>query len=73
MVHPVDTSNEILSEQACAALLGLSIHWLRKDRTGRRIVPFYRIGGTIRYNRSRVLEALAATEEGGLKAQRRAS
>lgn len=54
-----------VDEHVVAAALGLSVHWVRKDRIGKRLVPFYRIGGAIRYNLDRVREALAAVEEGG--------
>lgn len=48
-----------------AALPALSIHFIRKDRTGRRLLPFYRIGKRVMYDLGRVREALAHLEEGG--------
>ena len=57
-----------LTEQEIAAELGLSVSWVQHDRTGKRLLPYYRIGGRIRYNLARVLQALAAMEEGGLAA-----
>lgn len=54
-----------VDEHACAAAIGMSVAWLRKDRRTARLVPFYRLGGSVRYNLSRVREALAAVEEGG--------
>ena len=61
------TPNPIaVDEYAIAAAIGMSVHWLRKDRRGKRVVPFFRIGGAIRYDHQRVREALVAKcEEGG--------
>ncbi len=56
-----------VDETACAAAIGMSVAWLRKDRRGARLVPFYRLGGSVRYNLARVREALGAVEEGGGK------
>lgn len=50
-----------------AAAIGMSVDFLRKDRCGKRIIPFFRIGKAIRYNPQRVNEALASLEEGGHK------
>lgn len=54
-----------VDEHQAARALGLSVHTLRKDRTGARRIPFYRIGSSIRYNLVRVQEALATMEVGG--------
>lgn len=54
-------------EHAIARALGVSVHTLRKDRTGARRIPFYKIGSTVRYNLDRVREALAELEVGGPK------
>jgi hypothetical protein len=54
-----------VDETVLAPAIGVSIHFLRKDRQTKRIIPFYRIGGCIRYNIERVKEALATMEEGG--------
>lgn len=59
-----------LTEHQMAEALGLSVHTLRKDRQQQRRIPFFKIGGAVRYNVDRVREALAAFEEGGT--QRRA-
>ena len=60
----------VLNEHEMAAAIGLTVHFLRRDRCKKRLIPFYKIGGTIRYNVDRVREALADLEEGG--ARRRA-
>jgi hypothetical protein len=54
-----------LTEHELAAQIGMSVFFLQKDRCTKRLLPFYRIGSAIRYNRQRVAEALAAMEEGG--------
>lgn len=54
-----------VDEHACATAIGMSVHWLRKDRRSKRLIPFSRLGGAIRYDLGRVREALAELEEGG--------
>jgi hypothetical protein len=54
-----------VDEYAVAAAIGLSVHWVRKDRRGARVLPFYRLNGAVRYDLGRVREALIAREEGG--------
>lgn len=54
-----------VDDNAVAAAIDKSVSWVRKDRIGARILPFYRIGGSCRYNLDRVRQALAALEEGG--------
>lgn len=56
-----------VDETALAAAIGMSVAFLRKDRRTKRLLPFYRIGDSIRYDLSRVRESLAALEEGGAK------
>lgn len=54
-----------VDEKQAAAAINMSVGFLRKDRQTKRLIPFYRIGGSIRYDLNRVREALAAVEEGG--------
>lgn len=54
-----------ISEKQIADLTGLSIPWFRKDRRGKRLIPYYRVGGRILYSPERVQAALVALEEGG--------
>lgn len=56
-----------VGEYDLAAAIGMSVDFLRKDRSSKRIIPFFRIGKSIRYNPQRVNEALASLEEGGHK------
>jgi hypothetical protein len=51
--------------------IGKSVFWLRKDRIGAKIVPFYRIGKSVRYDLERCRSALLSLEEGGPKAVRK--
>lgn len=60
-----------VDERTCAAALGMSVAWLRKDRLGSRLLPHFRLGSSVRYNLDRCREALAATEVGGPKAARK--
>lgn len=43
----------------------MSIHFLRKDRRTKRLIPFHRIGDCVRHGLARVREAPAAAEEVG--------
>jgi hypothetical protein len=43
----------------------MSVHWVRKDRRTKRLLPFYKLGEAVRYDLERVRQALRATEEGG--------
>lgn len=57
-----------VDEHTCAQAIGMSVAWLRKDRRTDRIVPFYRLGSSIRYDLERVRAALVArAEEGGVR------
>jgi hypothetical protein len=56
-----------VTEFVVAEELGISVHTLRKDRVKARRLPFYKIGGAVRYNLERVREALAQLEVGGPK------
>lgn len=56
-----------VDETQLAEAIGMSVHFLRKDRRTKRQIPFLRIGGSIRYNLDRVRAALDATEEGGVQ------
>jgi hypothetical protein len=52
-------------EGELAEALKISIHWLRKDRRTKRIVPFFRIGTAVRYDLEHVRAALSRLECGG--------
>lgn len=54
-----------ITEYQLAQCIGMSVHWLRKDRRGKRLLPFYKLGDAVRYDLERVRQALRATEEGG--------
>jgi len=54
-----------LDDAGAAALLGVSIAFLRKDRITKRCVPFTRVGGRVLYNPDSRRAMLAANEVGG--------
>ena len=60
-----ETPRIAVDEVEAAKAIGMSVHFLRKDRRDKRLIPFYRIGDCVRYDLGRVREALAALEEGG--------
>ena len=55
----------VIGERELAVALGMSVSFLRKDRRERRLIPFFKIGDAIRYDRTRVREALIGLELGG--------
>jgi hypothetical protein len=59
-----------VDEVETAKAIDMSVHFLRKDRRTKRLIPFYRIGDSIRYNLDRVRESLAGLEEGGAHIRR---
>lgn len=67
--QPAEKSQEFnvigVTEFDMAELLGMSVEFMRKDRRGKKQIPFWRLGTSIRYNPQRVLEALSLLEEGG--------
>jgi hypothetical protein len=42
----------------------MSVAWLRKDRRGKRLIPYYRLGARVLYSLERVQQALNQLEEG---------
>ena len=54
-----------VDEKSLSEAIGMSLAWVRKDRRTNRILPFYRLGKSIRYDLNRVRAALAIREEGG--------
>jgi hypothetical protein len=65
-----DAPRQTLCEAKMARLMDVSPSWLAHDRCGARKIPFYRIGGLVRYEPARVFEALAQMEEGGTPKRR---
>jgi hypothetical protein len=55
----------LVDEFEAANLLSLSVHFLRKDRRGKRIIPFVKLGARVLYDPDRVRSALCGLEEGG--------
>lgn len=54
------------NEEELSVALGMSVSWLRKDRAGSQIVPFVRLGGSVRYDLDSVRAALLRSQVGGL-------
>jgi len=54
-MNPQDQSHELLTIREAAKLLTISPSSLRRLQQGRRI-PFFKIGGTLRFKRSDVME-----------------
>ncbi len=74
--QPAEKSQEFnvigVTEFYMAERLGMSVEFMRKDRRGKKQIPFWRLGTSIRYNPQRVLEALSQLEEGGQQPKPRA-
>ena len=60
-----------VTEIELAKVIGMSVHFLRKDRITKRLIPYYRIGDSIRYDLDRVRDALMKLEEGGTQKKTR--
>jgi hypothetical protein len=58
-------SQLIVDDKTIADLLGMSLPWVRKDRRTKRLLPFFRLGGRVRYDVPTVRKALLARTEGG--------
>jgi hypothetical protein len=43
----------------------MSVHWVRKDRRGKRLLPFFMLGSSVRYDLERVRQSFRGREEGG--------
>lgn len=59
-----------VDEHEAARQIGLSVHTLRKDRQRDRRFPFYKIGTKVRYDLTRLRDALASLEQGGPRRRR---
>jgi hypothetical protein len=70
---PSTSSATVLAvdEHSIAAAIGVSVHFLRKDRLHDRRIPFYRLGTRVLYNVDRVREALQVLEVGGAQVRGR--
>jgi hypothetical protein len=62
---PAGPPLKLCDDNTAAAALGLSVHWLRKDRRKSRIIPFVQIGTAVRYDLEKVRAALQKMERGG--------
>jgi len=70
MQHQAQSGNTqttplLVNEKTISELIGMSVHFLRIDRRSEQKIPFFKIGGSVRYNPARVTEALEAMEHGG--------
>lgn len=54
-----------INEHQVAACIGMSVHWVRKDRRGKRLLPFFMLGSSVRYDLERVRQSFRGREEGG--------
>lgn len=56
----------LVDEHELARVIGMSVHWLRKDRRHLRVVPFVKLASRVLYHLPAVQSALLARMEGGL-------
>jgi hypothetical protein len=54
-------------ESRAALFLGVSPAYLRRDRAGEKLIPYIKIGRTVRYNTEDLKRFAAARREGGKK------
>ena len=64
---------QILTEKELALELKLSVSWLQKDRITERLIPYIKIGRSVRYNLGQVQASLQTRTEGGPVVTRRAA
>ena len=57
----------LIDEIAAAEALGVSVHFLRKDRRTKRIIPFVKLGDAVRYSPQALVVAMASLSRGGVK------
>jgi hypothetical protein len=60
-----------LDEHGASRALGVSVHFLRKDRRTKREVPFFRIGDRVLYSYERLQAMVRARVEGGVPRKRK--
>lgn len=64
-MHTTDNPQQLaVDDKTIAAALGMSVAWVRKDRTTNRTVPFFRLGTAIRYDVATVRKAMLSRMEG---------
>jgi hypothetical protein len=56
----------IVDDKKLAEIIGMSLPWVRKDRSTNRLLPFFRVGRAIRYDVSTVRKAFMSRMEGGV-------
>lgn len=56
----------LATENECAAITGMSVHFLRKDRQKHKRIPYIKIGRAVRYDLDRVYQALYDLQRGGI-------
>jgi predicted DNA-binding transcriptional regulator AlpA len=66
-IESLAMTTSTLDDIEVAKLIKMSLPWVRKDRATKRILPFFRIGRSIRYDAATVLKAVQSRTEGGLK------
>ncbi len=52
-----------VSEAELAPLLGCSVSWLQKDRSGARVIPFVKEGSAVRYDVDAATKAYAGRKK----------
>lgn len=54
-----------LNTEGAAQVLGQTVRWLEADRIGKQLVPFYKIGGAVKYELRELHEFLESCKRGG--------
>lgn len=57
----------LINEADAAKALGVSVHFLRKDRRTKQRVPFIKLGDSVRYSPSAIAAAMEHLQRGGAK------
>ncbi len=56
-----------VSEFDCAKATGMSVSFLRKDRIGKQLIPYIKVGKRVLYDLAQVRCALRNMQTGGAK------
>jgi hypothetical protein len=59
------SNTRLVPDTVLAPILGVSQSFLQKDRLGKQLIPFYKIGDRCLYSPDEALGALRAVRQGG--------
>ena len=67
---PTQAAPLLVVDHVMAPMIGLSVHFLQKDRRGPQRIPFIRLGDRVLYDPQEVMAAVKALTVGGPRGRR---